>query len=610
MRIFFENLSQALWECQEYKGEQSAFWGRLALALVEHTSAQKCAILREFPEGKADIQIIAFAPPADKPSLPIQLRGEEFNEWFLECMESGYSVRNAEPLRSGASLLIKLEVSPSERVAALLYFEDSLELDNDEVGESLRLIANTPSVFIRNQQLGFMQEDVHNCVQTLDILSLLNDQKEYKAMVMALCNEAKRRFNCERVSLGYLEEPYVRIQAISNMDRFEKKMDIISLMESVMEECVDQDEDLLYPAPPNSAYVIRDHEAYAKAEGVNYLLSIPLRLGEQTVGAMTFERTKDPFREVDIRATRVLGDQIVRRVSESKKQNRWFGARMLDGISNGLGSFLGYRHTWRKLSAIVGTVILLTLIFVRVEYRVEAPFILQSTEITHVPSPFKGYISDVLAKVGDRVGPEQSLVKLDTSELLIERANTLAEIQRFSSEAEKAEAERRISDMLIAQAQKRQAEASLELIDYRIDRANITSPYDAMLVEGDLTDRVGAPVEKGDLLMRLTRMDNLYVEMKVDEIDIHDIQSSINGEFAFNSKPDDHFSFDLERIEPIAMPDSAGNIFYVNGDISQDVEDWWRPGMSGIAKINAGDRSLLWICTHRLVDFLRIKLWW
>ena len=204
----------------------------------------------------------------------------------------------------------------------------------------------------------------------------------------------------------------------------------------------------------------------------------------------------------------------------------------------------------------------------------------------------------------------QPLLKLDTSELIIERANTLAEIQRFASEAEKAEAERRISDMLIAQAQQKQAEANLNLLDYRIQMANVVAPYDSVVVEGDLTDRIGAPVEKGDILMRMTRMDNLYVEMKADERDIHDITHSTTGEFAFNSNPDAHFPFDVERIEPLAIPESAGNIFYVNGDIQGDVQDWWRPGMSGIAKINSGQRSLLWIFTHRLVDFLRLKLWW
>ena len=610
MSLFYEKLCQTLWDCQEFQGEQSVFWSRLANAFVDSTSADKCCILRRLPEVESEVQIIAFAPHSDKLSLPITLRGDSFDAWLDDCEDKGYATRSEEPVRAGSAMLVKLEVSEQERCAALLYFEKDLPGDEEDLGGVLRLIANTPALYIRSQQLGMSQEDVRNCVQTLDILSLLNEQKEYKAMVMALCNEAKWRYHCDRVSLGYHEEPYVRLQAISNMDRFEKKMDIVGQLESVMEECVDQDEDLLYPAPEGSGFILRDHETYAKAEGVEHLLSVPLRHGEKTVGALTFERATEPFRETDVKAARVLADQIERRVVDMKKQSRWFGARMLDGIRESLGGLLGYRHTWRKLFAIVGTAVLLTLIFVRVEYRVEAPFILQSSEITHVPAPFKGFLSEVLVTVGDRVDERQPLLKLDTSELLLERANTLAEIQRFASQAEKAEAERRISDMLIAQAQQKQSQANLDLLDYRIQRASVEAPYEAMIVEGDLTDRVGAPVEKGDLLMRMTRMDNLYVEMKADERDIHDIRNSVNGEFAFNSKPDSHFPFELNRIEPVAMPDSAGNIFYVNGDIQGSVEDWWRPGMSGIAKINAGKRSLLWICTHRLVDFLRLKLWW
>jgi hypothetical protein len=32
--------------------------------------------------------------------------------------------------------------------------------------------------------------------------------------------------------------------------------------------------------------------------------------------------------------------------------------------------------------------------------------------------------------------------------------------------------------------------------------------------------------------------------------------------------------------------------------------------MSGVAKINVGQRSLLWVLTRRTVDFLRMFLWW
>ena len=34
------------------------------------------------------------------------------------------------------------------------------------------------------------------------------------------------------------------------------------------------------------------------------------------------------------------------------------------------------------------------------------------------------------------------------------------------------------------------------------------------------------------------------------------------------------------------------------------------PGMSGVAKVESQRRTLAWIATHRLVDFLRLKLWW
>jgi hypothetical protein len=32
--------------------------------------------------------------------------------------------------------------------------------------------------------------------------------------------------------------------------------------------------------------------------------------------------------------------------------------------------------------------------------------------------------------------------------------------------------------------------------------------------------------------------------------------------------------------------------------------------MSGVARLGIGSRTLLWILTHKTVDFLRLRLWW
>jgi hypothetical protein len=130
-----------------------------------------------------------------------------------------------------------------------------------------------------------------------------------------------------------------------------------------------------------------------------------------------------------------------------------------------------------------------------------------------------------------------------------------------------------------------------------------------VVVEGDLRERIGAPVKTGDVLLKVARLDALYVELKVNERDISQVLQSKTGQVAFASRPADTFDIGIERIEPSAVPEKDGNRFLVRGAVGKKAE-WFRPGMSGVAKVNAGTRSLLWIGTHRLVDFLRLKLWW
>jgi hypothetical protein len=59
-----------------------------------------------------------------------------------------------------------------------------------------------------------------------------------------------------------------------------------------------------------------------------------------------------------------------------------------------------------------------------------------------------------------------------------------------------------------------------------------------------------------------------------------------------------------------AQVEREGNVFVVRGRLTGQRADWLRPGMSGVAKVDSPRRTLAWIATHRLIDFLRLKLWW
>jgi len=62
---------------------------------------------------------------------------------------------------------------------------------------------------------------------------------------------------------------------------------------------------------------------------------------------------------------------------------------------------------------------------------------------------------------------------------------------------------------------------------------------------------------------------------------------------------------------PVAqVKPQAGNLFMVRARLLEAPEGWWRPGMTGLARIDAGDQNILWLLTRRAIDAIRMKLWW
>jgi multidrug efflux pump subunit AcrA (membrane-fusion protein) len=141
-------------------------------------------------------------------------------------------------------------------------------------------------------------------------------------------------------------------------------------------------------------------------------------------------------------------------------------------------------------------------------------------------------------------------------------------------------------------------------------QADIVAPFAGVLVEGDLKERRGSPVRQGDILMKIAQLEGLSMQLKVDERDIHYVAGETIGEIAFASQPKLKFPIVIERIEPAARADAEGNTVIVRCRPEGEQPDWWRPGMTGIAKLDCGDRKLIWIFSRRTIDFLRMFLWW
>jgi multidrug resistance efflux pump len=225
----------------------------------------------------------------------------------------------------------------------------------------------------------------------------------------------------------------------------------------------------------------------------------------------------------------------------------------------------------------------------------------------------------VPVRPGDPVQAGATLLTLDTADLELEEAAAVADLNRYLREGEKARAEaenvhitrqQALAEMKISLALADQAKARLDLARHRLSQAQLKSPFNGVLVEGDLRQRTGAPIKQGEALFKVARIDTQYVEAEVNERDVHEILNRINGEVAFVAQPKLKFPIQVVRIEPAAVAKEGQNVFTVRAAFAGPIQTWWRPGMSGVCKLDVEKRTLLWILTHRTVDFLRLWLWW
>ncbi|MCI0534726.1 MAG: efflux RND transporter periplasmic adaptor subunit [Verrucomicrobiales bacterium] len=622
-----QTLQQALAELTRlrwFAGPPTEFWPAFMAAVGTLISASRgLLILRDpnQPDRLKKLSDWAGNGHADRSTLA-------FNRAVTEIVELTVQFGAALlPLEGGATpgtkafaVAVNLPLpGAAEKCVAAFLLPSATDEQARETLARLQLCADAPASYRQSHEILQARADVEKFVSVLDVMVLVNAEKRFLAAALAFCNGLATRYACDRVSLGWLEHGYIRLKAISRTERFDKNMAAVKALEVVMEEAFDQDEEVVWPAPEGSTLIARDHATFAREQASAHLCSAPIRLEDKPIAAITCERTAKPFGQVEVQQLRLACDQAARRLSELKRSDRWFGARWVAAIREKLGAVLGPEHTWAKVGAIAGAVALFGLCLPIVPYRVEGNFILQSDEVAYLTTPFDAYISQVNVRPGDLVNTTNALLKFDTADLELEEASALADQNRYLREVEKARAEAErlraakssgLAEMRINQALVEQTQARLDLIRYRLQQSSIRPPFDGVLVEGDLRQRIGAHMKQGEPLFKMARIDALYAEAEINERDVHEILGKSEGEIAFVAQPKLKYKVKILRIEPAAAPKEGQNVFQVRCAVDGVVQPWWRPGMSGVCKINVEQRTLLWIITHRTVDFLRMYLWW
>ncbi len=428
----------------------------------------------------------------------------------------------------------------------------------------------------------------------------------------ALAAELAQLLGCRRVSVGLRDGATVRIVATSLGREVDARLGAAALLAAAMNESLDQAATVAVPADRQAVPLVAYAHSQLALQGA--ACTVPLKgagdgahdggAAPLLAGALTLERDT-PFTPDELLLCEDIASFAgpVLQLKEQAALSAWRRAVRAGRTWATAPGKRGLRIAAGMLA--VGLVLACT---VPLPYRVSAPARLEGSVQRAIAASADGYLQQANVRAGDTVKAGQVLAELASQDLLLERRRRESELAQHENAYRAALAHNDRAQMVVSQSRAGEAQALLALTESQIERARIVAPFDGVVIKGDLSQTLGAPVQRGEVLLTLAPNDSFRLIVEVDEADIAAVRAGQRGELALAAVPDRALAFTTQRIVPVATSAQERNYFEVEAALLAPAANL-RPGLSGVARIAAGERSLAWIVTHRALNWLRLTLW-
>ena len=461
----------------------------------------------------------------------------------------------------------------------------------------------------RRQDAALLRTTADRTALALDLLAAALEEERFIAACRVAATELAIRLGCERVAFGLLRHRGIRLVSLSHSAQFGRQMRLVRQLEDAMNEAMDQRAVVLHPAAGETPLLTRAHAALMEASGAGAVLTVPMLVKDRFVGAAVFERAPGlPFDQATVDLAEAVVAILAPALVDKREIDRWLVFKAADALWRQLGALFGPIHLGRKLAVLGLVALLLVAQFAHGEYRVAADGTIQGVVQRALVAPFDGFVSDATVKAGDTVHRGELLVDLDDRDLQLERLRWTTERQAHSDEYDAALSQGKRAEAVRAQNMVAEADAQIQLADAQLSRARIVAPFDGLVISGDLSQSIGAPVRRGDTLFELAPLNDYRVELAVPEQQVASVQPGQRGKLVVAALPDQSFGFAVERITPVASTHDGRMVFRVDAKLD-DQSHRLRPGMEGVAKIEVARARLAWIWTRSLLDWVRLTAW-
>ncbi len=443
----------------------------------------------------------------------------------------------------------------------------------------------------------------------LEFQATLLSRHRFDEAATALATELALKLEFDRVSIGLVEHGQASVRAVSHsayvLPKYEAHRAIALAMDEAIEQAAVLTSNEVVGSIPR---ITLAHKTLARSTG-NQVFTIPLANHDEFYGAITFERgASAPLETEDMDACEniavLLGPVLLLKwmdehpwYSRLKQDWKWRMRRSL------------YRHAAFKVVLYLVLVALVAAMFIPVQYHIAAPARLEGSIQRALVAPENGFLQQSYVRPGDHVKAGQLLAELADQELLLEKRKWESELAQYQNEYGAALAQADRVQLVVNQSKAEEARAQLELAERKLARSKIVAPFDGVIIKGDLRQSLGAPVQRGDVLLTIAPANAYRLMVEVDEREVADVHTQQAGRVALVSLPDKTLPFRVQRITPVATTKEGRNFFEVEAALADPSHKSLRPGLEGVAKISVGQRPFVWIWTHRALNSIRLAVW-
>lgn len=444
----------------------------------------------------------------------------------------------------------------------------------------------------------------------LDLLAATDSGDRLTHAGLSLVNEVRQWAGATRVSLSVYKGKRMRLVAVSGMANFNRHAPALRQILTLMQEAIGQAAVIRADSQRSSeSGNTLHHRRFMEQTGLGSVLSVPVTANDKIIGCLTLEmplgeQLSDEREAIVTGLCALVGPGLWVR----QQADRPLAGAIPRAFGAASARIFGPHHMASKLMALAAAITLIMGAFVEVPFRITADAVVEGRIQRAIVAPFEGTIEASMVRAGDLVSAGQLLAQLDDRDLSLEEGTLVAEREQLSQRVRSLLAQRDLSEMNQIRAQLSAVEARLALVRRRLEQTRITSPMAGRVIKGDLDEQIGAPVGIGDVLFQLAPAQGYRLAVMVDERDVAYLSQGQLGELVVKGLSETRQTIRLGQIAAVSQAEDGANRFRVRAELVGNLGDL-RPGMEGVVKISAGHRSLFWVWTRRLRDWVRLTAW-